>query len=293
MAQVPYTSFYNGPFAIYTSPTGMQSAVTNVPYLGGSLHEGDYCDLQASEAAVWNVLYGVNLYPGRYRLVRLGPNATAANLAKFGNPIGFGLGTSVAQAVVAAGGTGYTITATGASSGTVSISSSAAGGTAATASITLSAGVITSAQLTFPGANMTSVPTFTLTSVLSSGSGGSLLAAQYSSPNFVSSFDSSCSQLSTVRGVALGPNTSGTAITAAQITAGAWIVIQEEGIAPIYVTTATNTAAGAYAAATTGAAVTTTTAATAVPVGYFADTLDIATASATIRGILRIPVQQG
>jgi hypothetical protein len=286
MAQTTAQSFFLGPFAVYTSPTGMADVNTGIPYLGGTLHEGDYVDLTADEAAQWNIQYGANLYPGRYRFVRVSPNATYSNI-KFGTPVGIGLGTSVAQVLVAAGGTGYVITATGATSGTVSISSSAAGGTAATANLTIVSGVITSAQLTYPGANMTSVPTFTLSSVLSSGSNGSVLAAQYISPNFISSFDSSSAQLSTVRGVSL------TTITAAQITAGAWIVIQEEGIAPILVTTATNTAAGCYAAATNGAAVTTTTAATAVPVGYFADTLDIATASATVRGILRIPVQQG
>ena len=69
MAQVPYTSFYLGPFGVYTSPTGMQSPITNQPYLGGSLHEGDYCDLQANEAAVWNIQYGISLHAGRYRLV--------------------------------------------------------------------------------------------------------------------------------------------------------------------------------------------------------------------------------
>ena len=97
----------------------------------------------------------------------------------------------VDNAIVAAGGSGYVITvATGATSGTVSINSSAAGGTAATASITIVAGVLTTAQVTYRGANMTSVPTFTLSSVLSTGTGGSLVAQQHSSPNFASSFDS-------------------------------------------------------------------------------------------------------
>lgn len=286
MAQVPAQSFYLGPFAIYTSPTGMSDPLTGIPYLGGTLHAGDYVDLTADEAAQWNVLYGANLYPGRYRFCAVSVNAVYSNI-KFGTPVGFGLGTYVAQALVAAGGSGYVITATGATTGTVAITSSSGGGTAATANLTISGGVITGAQLTYPGANMTSVPTFTLSSVLSTGSAGSVVAAQYASPNFISSFDSSSAQLSTVRGVSL------TTITSAQVTAGAWIVVQEEGIAPILVTTATNTAAGCYCAATTGGAVTTTTAATAVPVGYFADTLDVATASATVRGILRIPVQQG
>lgn len=286
MAQVPYTSFYNGPFAVYPSPSGMASAITGVPYLGDTLHEGDYCDLSAQEASAWNVRYGVNLYPGRYRFVRLSPNAVAANLG-FGKPVGFGLGTTVAQAILAAGGTGYVISATGATTGTVAISSSTSGGTAvATANLTLSAGVITGAQLTFPGAGFTSVPTFTLTSVLSTGTGGSVLAVQTVSPNFISSFDASSVQLSTPRGVMLTP------VTAAQVSAGAWVVLQEEGIAPVLVTTATGTAAGSNAtAATTGAV--TTTAASSPSAGFLGYTLDLAAANTITRVALALPVQQG
>jgi hypothetical protein len=289
MAQVPYTSLYLGPFAVYTSPTGMQSPITNQTYLGGALHEGDYVDLQANEAAVWNIQFGVNLFPGRYRFVRLSPNAVAADVA-FGIPVGYGLGTYVAKASVAAGGTGYTITATGASSGTVAISSSAAGGTAATANITLAAGVITSAQLTYAGANMTSVPTFTLTSVLSSGSGGSLLAEQFISPNFVSSLDGT----SNVGGSILIPRavTVATSVTAAQVTAGAWILIQELGIANVLVTTATAALPGnmAYVSAA-GGQVTTNTA--AFNVSTIGTVLDIPTSGAISRVNLTLPVVQG
>ena len=287
MAQVPAQSFYLGPFAVYTSPSGMADVNTGIPYLGGTLHAGDYVDLSADEAAQWNVLYGSNLYPGRYRFCAVSPNATYSNI-KFGTPVGFGLGTYVAQVLVAAGGSGYTITATGASTGTVSITSSSGGGTAATANITLSAGVITGAQLNYAGANMTSVPTFTLSSVLSSGSGGSVLAAQFVSPNFISSFDSSSAQLSTVRGVSL------TTITAAQITAGAWIVIQEEGIAPVLVASVSAaTAAGSGLVAATAASVSTTLNSTAPVNGFMGYTLDIATASATCRAVLQLPIQQG
>lgn len=286
MAQVPYTSFYLGPFAVYTSPTGMQSPITNVPYLGGSLHQGDYCDLQADEAAIWNQNFGSDLYPGRYRFVQLSPNATAANLA-FGKPVGWGLGLTVAQVIVAAGGTGYTIAATGASTGQVTISSTTSGGTAvATALITLAAGVITGAQLTFAGSGFTSVPTFSL-SELSSGSGGSVLARQFVDPSFISSFDTaSCAQLSTPRGVVLA------APTAAQITAGAWVVIQEQGIANVLVTTATQTPAGSNATAAATGTVTTVTATTAAP-GFLGYTLDISAASTITRVSLALPVQQG
>lgn len=288
MAQVPAQSFYLGPFAVYTSPTGMQSPITGIPYLGGTLHEGDYVDLTHNEAAQWNIQYGAKLYEGRYRMVRISPNATYSNL-KYGLPVGWGLGTSVQNAIVAAGGSGYTITATGASTGTVGISSSAAGGTAATANLTLSGGVITGAQITYAGANMTSVPTFTLSSVLSSGSGGSVLAEQFASPNFVSSIDSSSVDLISPRGIFLPPS-----ITAAQISGGAWVAIQELGIAPVYVTTATNTALPLNAAVTaTNAVVTTTTASSTKPLGFLGYSLDVSAADSIIRVRLDLPVQQG
>ena len=291
MAQVPFQALYNGPFAVYTSPTGMASPITGTPYLGGSLHEGDYVDLVASEAAIWNVQYGNKLYPGRYRLVRVSVNATNTNFG-FGYPVGYGLGTFVDNAIVAAAGSGYTITAGGASSGTVSISSSAAGGTAAVVSLTLSGGALSAAQVTYAGASMTSVPTFTLSSVLTGGSLGSLVAEQYSSPNFISSFDSTSANLADVRGIAL------TTLTAAQILAGAWIVIQELGDAPVYVTTASGSAAsGNIATAATAAAVTTNTnTGTSTPqysLGYIGNTIDIPAATSLCRVRLRLPVVQG
>ena len=286
MAQVPFNAVYLGPYAVYTSPTGMSSPITGTPYLGGNLHEGDYVDLTASEAAQWNVQYGNKLYPGRYRFVRVSPNATYSNFG-FGYPVGYGLGTYIANAIVVAGGTGYVITATGLTTGTVSINSSTAGGTAATVSITLSGGVITTAQVTYAGANMTSVPTFTLSSVLSTGSGGSVVAQQHESPNFISSFDSSSGNLVDVRGIAL------TTLTAAQVSAAAWILIQELGDAPLYVTTATATASGSVASAATAAAVTTTTSATAPTLGYIGNTIDIAAATSLTRVRLCLPVVHG
>jgi hypothetical protein len=286
MAQVPFNAVYLGPYAVYTSPTGMSSPITGTPYLGGTLHEGDYVDLTLSEAAQWNIAYGNKLYPGRYRFVRVSPNATYSNFG-FGYPVGYGLGTYIDNAIVVAGGTGYVITATGSGTGTVAINSSTAGGTAATVNLTLSAGVITSAQVTYAGANMTSVPTFTLSSVLSTGSGGSVVAQQHESPNFISSFDSSSGNLVDVRGIAL------TTLTAAQISAAAWILIQELGDAPLYVTTATATASGSVASAATAAAVTTTTSATAPTLGYIGNTIDIAAATSLTRVRLRLPVVQG
>jgi hypothetical protein len=82
-------------------------------------------------------------------------------------------------------------------------------------------------------------------------------------------------------------------VTAAQITAGAWIVIQELGDAPLYVTTATATASGPVATSATAAAVTTTTSATAPVAGFIGYTIDIAAATSLTRVRLRLPVVQG
>ena len=278
MAQVPYTSFSNGPFAVYTSPTGMSSPTTGTPYLGGSMHEGDYCDLQANEAANWNLRFGANLNTGRYRLVRLSARATAANIG-FGFPVGWGAPTNVGQVALAAGGTGYT-------NGSFAISSSTSGGTAATALVTVVGGIITAVQMTFPGAGFTAVPTFSL-SELSGGSGGSVLAQMAVSPNFISSLDASSINVTDVRAIAL------TTVTAAQVTAGAWIVVQELGIAPLFVTTATGTVPGSQATAANNGVVSTANAGSGTNIGYIGQILDTAAASTVVRVDLALPVRQG
>lgn len=204
MAQVPYTSLYQGPFAVYTSATGMSSQVTGTPYLGGSLHEGDYCDLQAKEAAVWNEQFGSSLNAGRYRFVRLSTLATAANIG-FGVPLGWGAPTS-------------------------------------------------------------SIPI---------------------SPNFVSSLDASAISETDVRAIALIP------VTAAQITAGAWIVVQELGIAPLLVTTATSTVAGSQANAAANGVVTTTAAGAQSNAGFIGQILETAAAATVTLVDLALPVRQG
>lgn len=284
MAQVPAQSFYLGPFAVYTSPTGMTDPITGIPYLGGTLHEGDYVDLTADEAAQWNILYGVKLNTGRYRMVRV-QNAATASTIKFGFPVGWGLPTSVGQVAIVGAGT-----VTSGVNGTYAVSSSASGGTAATASVTVVSGVITSAQLVFPGANLTSVPTFALTEITGyTGGAGPLVSQMAYSPNLVGSFDTTSSgQISLVRGIALIPS-----ITTAQVTAGAWMAIQELGIAPVYVTTATATVPGSIAASATAGAVATTVIATPVALGYIGRTLDTAAAATVVRVVLDLPTQQG
>jgi len=277
MAQTNFTSFFLGPFAVYTSPSGAADVQTGVPYLGTDLREGDYCDLSPMEAAQWNVQYGSNLFAGRYRLVRLSTGATAAHLG-FGYPVGIAIPSSVAQVVVSAAGAGYT-------AGTYTCAASAGG---VMASVVVNAsGAISSAQLLNPGSGLTSTPTFSL-SELSGGSNGSVLAQMAVSSNVVTSFDSNAIDLSDVRGVAL------CAPTSAQITAGAWIVIEEApGIAPVYVTTATSTTVGAICTSATAGAVTTTVNSGSPSAGFMGYAIDLPAGSTVIRCLLRTAVYPG
>lgn len=281
MPQVPFTSFYLGPVAVYTSPTGLTDPITGLSEKGGNFNLGDYCDVTEKDAMVWNATYApaTPLHQGRYRIVKLATAATYSNVG-LGKPVGFALGTTVQQVSLSAAGSGYT-------NGTFTCMSSTSGGTTkATAQVVVSGGVVISATLLNPGSGFTSVPTFGLTE-LTGGTAASILAQMTTEANVVCSFDSGALQLSDVRGVFL------CSVTAAQVSAGAYLVIQEAGIAPVLVGTATNTASGCAMAATTGAVVTTTTAATSVPVGFFGYTLDLAAASTLVRGALRCAIMQG
>ncbi len=279
MAYTPALSYYLGPLAVYNSPTGMTDINTGIPYLGGSLHEGDYVDATVSEIAQWNVRFGANLNTGRYRLVRVSPRATYSNIG-YGTPVGWAVPQNLSGAAITAAGTGS-------GSGTVLCASTTSGGVSATVLVSVAAGVITGVQLVYAGSGFTSVPTFGLTEISAAGitTSGTIQAQMNFTPNVVSSFDSSA-VLTTIRGISL------CTITAAQITAGAWIVIQEQGIAPLLVTTATDTAAYDVAYATTGATVVTN-----VPTSWHEATighvLDVSAAGYLNRVSLELPLLQG
>jgi hypothetical protein len=279
MPQTPALSYYLGPLAVYTSDTGMTDPITGIPYLGGTLHQGDYVDATLAEIAQWNVQFGAKLNTGRYRFVRVSSQATAANI-KYGAPVGWARPSTVGQLQLAAAGSGAT------TDGTYTITSTTSGGTAAVGLATVSGGVITAVQLTFPGANFTSVPTFGLTEITGL-SAGSVLAQMAISPNVISSLDASAMNVTDVRGIAL------CSVTTAQVTANCWIVIQELGIAPLLVTTAAATASGSQANAVTAGVVTTTAAGTQTNVGYIGQILDLAAAATIVRVDLALPVRQG
>lgn len=280
MPQVPFTAFYLGPTAVYPAYTGLQDPITGAPELGGNFLIGNYCDLSEADARIWNAQFGTTLHQGRYRIVHLASVALTGYVG-LGRPVAWALGTSVQQVSIANPGFGYT-------TGTFTCVSSTSGGTTkATIQVVIGGAnnSIISATVLNPGSGFTSVPTFSL-SELSGGSSGSVLAQMTESANEVTTWDSSAISLNDVRGVFLGT------ATAAQITAGAYVVIQEEGIAPVFVTTATNTAAGVLAYASgNGAQV--TTANPTYQSASLGNTLDISAANTLIRVDLNLPTRQG
>jgi hypothetical protein len=251
MPKVPFTAWLQGPAAIYASSTGQQDTRTGLPYLGTDFQVGYFADLSFDDAAVWNRLYTppAPYGPGRYRIVKIASDAVVADILP-NQPVGWGLGSSVGSLGFTAG-SGYT-------NGTYNLTSSASGAqVAAVAQVVVSGGAIITAQLISGGSGFvtTSAPTFSLTA-LGAGSGGAVTAQLTASANVVTSLSSvAVSVTSLVRGIALcspGP-------TQAQVTAGAYIIIQEAGIAPVLVTTATSTTQGAQANGVSGGTVATVT----------------------------------
>lgn len=245
MPKVPFTAFFQGPLAVYPILTGQSDPITGGAYLGTDFLEGNYADVSNEDVAQWNNQYGTQLKGGRYRICRLATNAILANLptkSGLGVPVGWAAGTVVDSAVIANAGTGYT-------NGTFNCVSTYNIGSQqpAVAQVVVSGGLIISASVIQRGGPFLAAPTFSL-SELTGGSSASLLAQLSQSSSYVSSFDStSISATSLVKGI------SYSLLTQAQITAGAWIVVQESGIAQVLVTTATGPALGAqvYASGTT------------------------------------------
>jgi hypothetical protein len=261
MPKVPFTAFFQGPLAVYPINTGEQDLVTGYAYLGTDFLEGNYADLSKEDAKQWNASYGTSLNSGRYRICRLATNAVLANLpqtAGQGGVVGWAAGTTVEGVLIGNAGTGYT-------NGTFNCVSSYNIGsqTPAIAQVVVSGGVIISATIIQGGGAFLAAPTFGLTE-LTGGSSASLTAVLAQSSSYVSSFDSTAiSVTSLVRGITYA------APTAAQITAGAWIIVQESGIGLLKVTTATSTTKGAQAVVASGGAITTQNAAySALEVGF-------------------------
>lgn len=220
MAKTLYNVSYQGLQTVYPSSSGLIDARTQVPEIGGGLNEGDYCDFSESEAQAISSL----LHAGRYRFVAVDSLATAANMVS-GAVLGWAPGRSVAQLAVNTVGSGQT-------PGTYNITSS--GGTPTTAAtiqvVIGSGGTIISATVLNGGAGFASTPTFT---VAAGGTPGTLVAQMSISSNKVTSYDQGVGAGASgnlPRCICLGFSS---AITTAQLTAGAWIFVQEEGIATV------------------------------------------------------------
>lgn len=276
MPQVSFTSFYNGPLAVYLSNTGLQDPLTGAAEKGGNFFVGDYCDLSTTDAKVWNQTYGTNLYPGRYRIVALSPNATAANVVQ-GKPVALALGTSVAAVVIATAGSGQT---------PGNYTAAASSGTAVISYVIGSAGTLISVTVSNPGLYSTgTIPTFT---IAAGGTPGTVIAQMSVNVNNVTSWDtaSAISLTNDPRGVFLAP------VTSAQITAGAWIVIQELGIAEVLVTTAGTPLVGNQLTVTaTGGTV--VAAAAAFAASVLGKAIDLPAPATLTRCELALPVRQG
>lgn len=285
MPKVPFTAFFQGPLAVYPSPTAQSDPVTGGLYLGTDFLEGNYADVSNEDAQQWNYQFGTQLKGGRYRICRLATNATQAKLPQIagrGGVVGWAAGTFVQGAVIANAGSGYTDGTYNCVS-TYNIGSQAP----AVAQVVVSGGLIIAASIIQGGGAFLAVPTFSL-SEIPGGSSGSVLAQLFQSSSYVSTFDSTDADptdVGLVRGITYA------APTAAQVAAGAWIVVQESGIAQVAIATASGTVPGsqvvASASNSAGQANTAATAAySAIEVGF---TLATAAAGITVPVRLTIP----
>jgi len=285
MALVRYSVFYNGPFAVYTSRTGLTDLRTGLAEFGGGFNVGDFMDLTEAEAQSWSQQYaaqGAALHEGRYRIVQLCAQATTANIFQ-GSVVGIAPGRTVQAATILTAGSGQT-------AGTYTVLGS--GGTATTQAtlqyVIGSGGTVISATI-LNGGNYTTptIPTFTLAA---GGTPGTVQAQFMASSNFVTSFDATAINVSVARGTFLA------SVTAAQITAGAFVLIQEEGIGQVWITTATSAASGATVWAQSASG-TTTVATSAVPTAAYAGTLGSAIDLPVVQSLCRVqlflPIRQG
>lgn len=275
MPKVPFTAFFYGPAAVYPTSTGQQDPITGLPYLGTDFQQGNYAELSEQDAQVWNNQFSLTtpLSGGRFRIVGVAPNSNALTA---NNPVGWALGGSV-KSVGFTAGTGYT-------GGTYTLTSTANTNQvpAVVQVVVGAAGAIISAQVVQGGGPFitTAIPTFSLTA-LGAGSGGAI-TAQLGVGYWVTSFDSTAViNTSLVRAIAL------TAVSTAQAIAGAFIVVQESGIAPVLIGTATSTTAGAQVVGVTGG--TANTQANAYSALEIGRALDAPVAGEIIRVVLTLP----
>jgi hypothetical protein len=253
--------------ANFTSPTGITDLATGQPISAGGLNLGDYFDATNGEAASASYTTNGLLFAGRYRLVYVDSNATAANV-KTGT-VGYLLaGSTVKSAIITAAGSGQT-------NGTYAIAANfGGGGTGAIITIVISGGAITSAVVTNGGYGYTSTPTFT---VSEGGSAGTIVAQMDSSPNYVTSYDIANTAKTLVRPV----------VFLNSITPGNYGFIQELGTATLLA--GGSITANNFVLATTGGVVTGGTTYTVLTVGQ---AIEAGTSGDLFKAVLTGPVVQ-
>jgi hypothetical protein len=136
------------------SPTGMTDPQTGQPYYAGGLNLGDYFDATEQEANTASYLTNGLLHAGRYRMVQVSANATAANV-KAGTVGYIQPGTFVQNVLQLVAGSGMTV-------GTYTTTTTGGGATTqATIQVTVLTATTVSITVLTPGVGFTSLPTVT------------------------------------------------------------------------------------------------------------------------------------
>lgn len=169
--------------ANFPTASGVQDSRTGQDDPAGGLNLGDYFDATEREANAQSFLGNGLLHSGRYRLVLVDSNATAANV-RTGTVGCIRAGSFVQGAEIVTPGTGGT-------PGTYNIPAfpgSGGGGVGAVLQVVIGAnGAIVSASIFKGGTNYTSTPAFVFAAV--TGNNGSIQALLNSNPNIVTSYD--------------------------------------------------------------------------------------------------------
>jgi len=227
--------------ANFTSPTGLTDLRTGQPFQAGGLGLGDYFDATEQEAN--SASYAVNglLHSGRYRLVAVDSNATAANV-KTGT-VGYArIGSYVSTALATAVGSGGA-----AGTYSVLVPPGLGGGSGAVLQVVVgTAGTITSVAVLQQGFNYSgpqSTLSFSPTTI--SGLTGATLALQLNStPNLVTSADQANTQFAGLPPRAI--------VFLNSITPGNFGFIQELGVATVIANGAVTPPTAVNAVAATG-----------------------------------------
>ncbi len=202
------------------SQSGQIDPLTNFPYAGGGLNQGDYFDLTNDEAAGASYLTNGLLYSGRYRFVQVDSGATAAYV-KTGTVGYIRSGSSVKSVVVLTQGSGQTV-------GTYQVAATvgSGGGSGAIIQVVVTSATAITVSVVNGGVGYVSAPTFTLAT---GGTPGTVVAQLNISQNIVTSADIALTPAATNAGI--GPVHP--VVFLNTITPGNYGFVQESGVATV------------------------------------------------------------